>query len=76
MYRRQEKTLLKKQEKQVTEANAKAYHLHAKHFKCEPDALAAAAALAAKWPLLEASEPEVSARTVNTPGRKSRPKAG
>jgi transposase len=76
MYKRQEKTLLKKQEKQVTEANAKAYHLHAKQFKCEPDALAAAAALAAKWPLLEASEPKVSARTVNAPGRKGRPKAG
>jgi transposase len=76
MYRRQEKTLLRKQEKQLKEAGAKAYHLQAKTFKCEPDALAAAAELVARWPLLKAGEPEVSSRTVNRPGKKGRPKAG
>jgi len=76
MYRRQEKTLLRKQEKQLKEAGAKAYHLQAKTFKCEPDALTAAAELVARWPLLKAGEPEVSSRTVNRPGKKGRPKAG
>ncbi len=76
MYKRQAKTLLRKQESQVPKANAEAKHLHAKTFKCEADALAAAAELAAKWPLLKASEPEVGSRTVNAPGRRGRPKAG
>ena len=76
MYKRQEKTLQRKQEKQLKDSNAKAYHLQAKTFKCEPDALAAAAELGAKWPLVKASEPEVSSKTVNKPGKRGRPKAG
>lgn len=76
MYKRQEKTLQRKQEKQLKDANAKAYHLQAKTFKCVPDALAAATELGAKWPLVKASEPEVSSRTVNKPGKRGRPKAG
>lgn len=76
MYARQVKTLQRGQEKQLKDANAKAYHLQAKTFKCEPDALAAAAELAAKWPLLKAVKPEVSTKTVNKPGKKGRPKEG
>jgi transposase len=68
MYNRQAKTLQRGQEKQLKDASAKAYHLQAKTFKCEPDALAAAAELVAKWPLLKAGEPEVSSRTVNKSG--------
>jgi transposase len=68
MYKRQVNTLQRKQEKQLKDAIAKAYHLHAKTFKCEPDALAAAAELGKEWPLLKASEPEVSTKTA-TQGR-------
>ena len=76
MYMQQEKTLLRNQEKQLKDANAKAYHLQANSFKCEPDALAAAAKLVAQWPLLKASEPDVSSKTVNASGKRGRPKAG
>ncbi|MFA6682406.1 MAG: IS1634 family transposase [Sphaerochaeta sp.] len=76
MYARQEKTLQRSQEKQLKDASAKAYHLQAKTFKCEPDALAAASELGKKWPLLKAMDPEVSTKTVNKPGAKGRPKAG
>jgi transposase len=76
MYKRQEKTLHRNQKKQLKDATAQAYHLRAKQFKCEPDALAEAAAMAAKWPMLKALKPEVSSRTVNAPGKRGRPKAG
>ncbi len=76
LYRRQENTLQRKQEKQLKDASAKAYHLQAKTFKCKPDALAAAAELGEEWPLLKAVEPEVSSRAVNKSGAKGRPKAG
>lgn len=76
MYIRQVKTLQRGQEKQLRDASAKAYHLQAKTFKCEPDALAVAAELVTKWPLLKAMEPEVSTKTVNKPGKKGQPKAG
>jgi transposase len=76
MYKRQKKTLHRNQEKLLKDATAQAYHLRAKQFKCEPDALAEAAAMASKWPLLKALEPKVSSRTVNVPGKRGRPKAG
>ncbi|MGB4408489.1 MAG: IS1634 family transposase [Sphaerochaeta sp.] len=76
MYKRQANTLQRKQEKQLKDASAKAYHLQAKTFKCEPDALAAAAELGKEWPLLKAMEPEVSTKTANKAGKKGRPKAG
>jgi len=76
MYERQEKTLQRKQEKQLKEASAGVYHLQAKKFKCEPDALAEARRLIAKWPLLKALEFEVSSKPVKSDGSRGRPKKG
>lgn len=76
MYNRQEKTLQRNQEKQLKEAKSKAYHLQAQIFKCEPDALAAAAKIIAIYPLLEASEPELSTKSVSMDGKRGRPKKG
>jgi transposase len=76
MYKRQKHTLIRRQEKQLKDANAEAYHLKATSFKCEPDALAEAAKVVAHWPLLKALEPEVSTKMTNKPGQRGRPKAG
>jgi len=76
MYKRQRMTLLRKQENHLKDSNAKAYHLKATWFKCEPDALAEAAKEVALWPLLKALDPKISTKTVNKPGKRGRPKAG
>lgn len=76
MYKRQEKTLQKKQDKHLKEATAEAYHLKVKRFKCIPEALAEAKRLIAKWPLLKAMEPEISSKSVKSKGKRGRPKKG
>lgn len=76
MYKLQEKTLQKKQEKHQKAASAEAYHLKAETFKCEPDALSKARSLIAKWPLLKAMEPEISSKSVKANGKRGRPKKG
>lgn len=76
MYRRQEKTLERKQEKHLEKASAEAYHLKATWFKCEEDALAETGRLAAKWPLLKVIGTEMRTKSVKKDGSRGRPKKG
>jgi len=76
MYKRQVKTLERKQEKQLKQASADAYHLKAEKFKCEPDALAEAQRRIAKWPLLKVIGTEITTKSVKKDGERGRPKKG
>ncbi len=76
MYRRQAKTLERRQEKQLEQASADAYHLKAEKFTCEPDALAEAQRRIAKWPLLKVIGTEITTKSVKKDGKRGRPKKG